>query len=108
MTTVAAGRGEPVEVVFTPHLVPMRGIFTTIYARPRGVAVEHDLLELYRSFYAQNPFIRVLSHLPATKDFAFTNVCDMTVRVVRSQIVMLACLDNLIKGRRASPSKIST
>jgi N-acetyl-gamma-glutamylphosphate reductase len=26
------------------------------------------------------------------------NVCDMTVRVVRSQIVMLACLDNLIKG----------
>ena len=44
--------------------------------------------ELYRSFYAQSPFIRVLSHLPATKDSAFTNVCDMTVRVVRSQIVI--------------------
>ena len=27
--------GEPVEVLFTPHLVPMdRGIFSTIYATP--------------------------------------------------------------------------
>src|SRR5438128_803903 len=27
--------GEPVEVIFTPHLIPMdRGIFTTIYASP--------------------------------------------------------------------------
>ena len=99
LTTVTAGRGEPVEVIFTPHLVPMdRGIFATIYARPRGLAVEHDLLELYRSFYAASPFIRVVSHLPATKDSAFTNFCDMTVRVVRGRIVILACLDNLIKG----------
>jgi N-acetyl-gamma-glutamyl-phosphate reductase len=99
LTTVAAGRGEPVEVIFTPHLVPMdRGIFATVYARPKNVAVEHDLLELYRSFYAKSPFVRVVSHLPATKDSAYTNFCDMTVRVVRGQILILACLDNLIKG----------
>jgi N-acetyl-gamma-glutamyl-phosphate reductase len=99
LTTVTAGRGEPVEVIFTPHLVPMdRGIFATIYARPRGVAVEHDLLELYRSFYADSPFVRVVSHLPTTKDSAFSNFCDITVRVVRGRIVVLACLDNLIKG----------
>jgi N-acetyl-gamma-glutamyl-phosphate reductase len=36
--------------------------------------------------------------LPATKDSAFTNYCDITVRVVRGRIVVLACLDNLIKG----------
>jgi N-acetyl-gamma-glutamyl-phosphate reductase len=99
LTTVAAGKGEPVEVIFTPHLIPMdRGIFATIYARPRQSAVEHDLLELYRSFYAESPFIRVVGHLPATKDSANTNFCDITVRVVRGQIVILACLDNLIKG----------
>ncbi|MGC8638648.1 MAG: N-acetyl-gamma-glutamyl-phosphate reductase [Isosphaeraceae bacterium] len=99
LTTVAGGRGEPVEVIFTPHLVPMdRGIFATVYARPKSVAVEHELLELYRSFYAQSPFIRVVSHLPATKDSAYTNFCDMTVRVVRGQVLVLACLDNLIKG----------
>jgi N-acetyl-gamma-glutamyl-phosphate reductase len=99
LTTVAAGRGEAVEVLFTPHLVPMdRGIFATIYAVPRGTAVEHDLLDLYRSFYADSPFIRVVNHLPATKDSAYTNYCDLTVRVVRGRILVLACLDNLLKG----------
>ncbi|AMV39958.1 N-acetyl-gamma-glutamyl-phosphate reductase [Planctomyces sp. SH-PL62] len=97
--TTAGGEGEAVEVIFTPHLVPMdRGIFATIYARPIKPAVEHDLLELYRSFYADSPFVRVINHLPATKDSAFTNFCDITVRVVRGRIVVLACLDNLIKG----------
>ena len=64
-----------------------RGIFATIYATPRGTAVEHDLLDLYRNFYEQEPFVRVVSHLPVTKDSAYTNYCDMTVRVVRGQIV---------------------
>jgi N-acetyl-gamma-glutamyl-phosphate reductase len=99
LTTAAGGRGEPVEVTFTPHLVPMdRGIFATVYAAPRQAAVEHDLLDLYRSFYAASPFVRVVSHLPATKDSAYTNYCDLTVRVVRGRILVLACLDNLIKG----------
>src|SRR5208337_1599526 len=99
LTTMTGGRGEPVEVIFTPHLVPMdRGIFATIHARPRQPAVEHDLLGLYRSFYARSPFIRVVGHLPATKDSAYTNYCDITLRVLRGQIVILACLDNLIKG----------
>ena len=36
LTEAAGGRGDPVEVIFTPHLVPMdRGIFATIYARPK-------------------------------------------------------------------------
>jgi N-acetyl-gamma-glutamyl-phosphate reductase len=99
LTMMTGGRGEPVEVIFTPHLVPMdRGIFATIYARPIHLATEHDLLELYRSFYSTSPFIRVVSHLPATKDSAHTNFCDITVRVVRGKILVLACLDNLVKG----------
>ena len=99
LTDVGKDRGGPVEVIFTPHLVPMdRGILATIYAVPKGPAVEHDLMELYRSYYADSPFVRVVGHLPATKDSAFTNYCDITVRVVRGRIVVLACLDNLIKG----------
>jgi N-acetyl-gamma-glutamyl-phosphate reductase len=93
--------GGPVEVIFTPHLVPMdRGIFATIYATPRAgeKPTEHDLLDLYRRYYERCPFIRVVGHLPATKDSAFTNFCDITLRVVRGRILILACLDNLIKG----------
>src|SRR5206468_9483087 len=60
--------GEPVEVIFTPHLVPMdRGIFTTAYATPTRPFSEEQLLELYRAYYAQAPFVRVVKHLPATK-----------------------------------------
>ena len=100
LTEVTGGRGDRVEVIFTPHLVPMdRGIFATIYAQPKGhTAIEHELLDLYRRYYARSPFIRIVEHLPATKDSAFTNYCDITVRVVRGRIVVLACLDNLIKG----------
>lgn len=99
LTKVGRDRGTPVEVIFTPHLVPMdRGIFATIYATPKRTAVEHDLLELYRSYYAHSPFMRILGRLPATKDSAYTNFCDITVRVVRGKVVILACLDNLIKG----------
>jgi N-acetyl-gamma-glutamyl-phosphate reductase len=93
------GKGGAVEVIFTTHLVPMdRGIFATIYAQPRAAAAEHDLNELYRTFYEASPFVRVVDHLPSTKDCAFTNYCDMTIRIVRGKILVLACLDNLIKG----------
>src|SRR5262249_19941969 len=91
--------GEPVEVLFTPHLVPMdRGIFSTIYATPRRAVAEAQLLELYRAYYAKAPFVRVVEHLPATKDSAHTNFFDVTVRVVRDKILVLACEDNLIRG----------
>ena len=93
------GRSSSVEVIFTPHLVPMdRGIFATIYATPHNRPSEHDLRALYRAFYAASPFVRVVDQLPATKDSAFTNYCDITVRVVRGKILILACLDNLVKG----------
>src|SRR5437588_509603 len=66
--------GEPVEVIFTPHLVPMnRGIFTTIYATPHRGFSESQLLELYRTYYGRAAFVRVGTHLPATKDCAGTN-----------------------------------
>ncbi len=91
--------GEPVEVLFTPHLIPMnRGIFTTIYATPQRTFSESQLLELYRSYYAKARFVRVLDHLPATKDCAGTNFLDVTVRVVRGRLVILVCIDNLVRG----------
>ncbi len=91
--------GEAIEVLFTPHLIPMdRGIFSTIYALPRRPLAELELLEMYRSYYARAPFVRVVEHLPATKDCAGSNFFDVTVRVVREAIVVLACADNLVRG----------
>jgi N-acetyl-gamma-glutamyl-phosphate reductase len=91
--------GEPVEVIFTPHLIPMdRGIFSTIYATPRRPVNESQLLELFRGYYARSPFVRVVDHLPSTKDCTGTNFLDVTARVVRGRVVVLACEDNLVRG----------
>jgi N-acetyl-gamma-glutamyl-phosphate reductase len=91
--------GGPVEVIFTPHLIPMdRGIFTTIYAVPRRPMTDAGLLELYREYYAGKPFVRVRESLPATKDTAHTNFLDLAVRVVRGRVLILACEDNLVRG----------
>jgi len=91
--------GKDVQVIFTPHLVPMdRGILTTTYTRPVKETTEDALFECLDNFYANHPFVRVVEHLPATKDSVGTNFCDVTVRLVRGRVVTISCIDNLIKG----------
>lgn len=91
--------GQTVDVVFTPHLVPMdRGILATIYARPTGNQTEQALLGTMREFYAGRPFVHVVDHLPATKDVSGTNYVHMTVRRTKGVLTIVVVLDNLIKG----------
>ena len=91
--------GLDVQVIFTPHLIPMdRGILTTTYSRPIRELSQHELLGILREFYAGKPFVRVRESLPATKDVAGSNFCDITVRVVRGRVLTVSCIDNLIKG----------
>ncbi len=88
-----------VEVIFTPHLVPMdRGILSTTYSQPTRELTEEDALNALREFYADEPFVRVVDHLPATKDSMNTNFCDITARIVRGKVITISCIDNLIKG----------
>jgi len=96
---LSTAAGTKVEVIFTPHLVPMdRGILSTSYSRPVGALTEEKLLAALREFYADEPFLRVIDHLPGTKDSAGTNFCDVTARIVRGRVITISCLDNLIKG----------
>lgn len=96
---LSTASGQQVRVIFTPHLIPMdRGLLCSIYARPAKQASEDEMLDAMRSFYEGKPFVRIVEHLPSTKDVANTNYCDITVRVTRGQVIVLSCLDNLIKG----------
>jgi N-acetyl-gamma-glutamyl-phosphate reductase len=91
--------GRSVSVLFTPHLIPMdRGILSTAYSVPTSGVTEARLFDALRAFYAGKPFVRVVEHLPATKDTTNTNFCDVTVRLVRGRVLTISCLDNLIKG----------
>ncbi len=97
--TLSDVAGRPVEVIFTPHLIPMdRGIFTTAYATPTRPVTEAEVLAALREFYAGKPFVRVRDGVPATKDTAVTNFLDLTARVVRGKVLVLAAEDNLVRG----------
>ena len=88
-----------IEVVFTPHLIPMhRGILTTAYAMPVAGVDEADLQQTLRDYYRDEPFVVVVDGLPATGHVAGTNYCHVTARLARGRVIVVSVLDNLIKG----------
>jgi N-acetyl-gamma-glutamyl-phosphate reductase len=94
--------GTTVQVVFTPHLIPMtRGILVTAYAPLAGDLSEPDAVALYRQTYAREPFVRVLDGvLPETKATLGSNFCDVAVKVNQRAgvAIAIAAIDNLGKG----------
>jgi N-acetyl-gamma-glutamyl-phosphate reductase len=101
-----------VGVTFVPHLVPMtRGLLATCYASIREGVLPSDrvgrrdetravLVERYESFYADHPFVEVASTPPSTKQTAGSNACLVypNVDAVTGQVMVVSCLDNLVKG----------
>ena len=75
-----------------------RGILSTAYSMPVGSPTEEQLFEAFREAYRDCPFVRVVEHLPHTRDVVHTNFCDVTVRRVRDRVVTVSSEDNLIKG----------
>ncbi len=94
---------EEREFSFTAQLLPVaRGILETIYFRAVGVDTPHDLLAIYETRYAGEPFIRVHHHgrVPDLRAVAHTNFCDLgvTLDVPTGRAVVVAAIDNLVKG----------
>lgn len=98
--TLSQLRGEPVDVLFVPHLLPIsQGILETIYLDPMDESVtEDDLAEAFADAYADEPFVRVRTGLPNVRHVLNTNFCDITVRLAGGKVVVFAAEDNLIKG----------
>ena len=91
--------GHSVSVAFNPHLMPMdRGILCSMYPRLKTGTSVDDLMDVFREFYSEQPFVRVVDHIPATKHVSHTNYCDIGVRMNRDQLVVFSATDNLIKG----------
>jgi N-acetyl-gamma-glutamyl-phosphate reductase len=95
--------GKGVQVVFVPHLLPIeRGILETIYLKknPGAKLKVKSLIELYKNFYKGEPFIRVKPEgvFPRIKDVAKTNFCDIGIKDFGQSIIVIAVIDNLLKG----------
>jgi N-acetyl-gamma-glutamyl-phosphate reductase len=96
---LSAASGAKVTVSFVPHLAPMnRGIHTTILVQPRGRAAA--VRECLDAAYAAEPFVRLRTQPPDTKNVAATNFCDIAVfeDPRTGRVVLLSVLDNLVKG----------
>ena len=98
---------KPPAVTFVPHLIPMtRGILTTGYASLASGKISADkkgqeeLLQLYRDFYRDEPFTRVVEVPPHTKHTWGNNACLIhpTIDLRTGRLIVISCLDNLVKG----------
>ncbi|CAL1241154.1 N-acetyl-gamma-glutamyl-phosphate reductase [Candidatus Methylocalor cossyra] len=93
--------GQPVDLVFVPHLLPMiRGIHATLYAQLKDPTV--DVQALLERRYRDEPFVDVLpagSH-PDTRNVRGGNRCQIAVHRPQggATVVVLAVIDNLGKG----------
>lgn len=91
--------GRPVEIIFTPHLVPIsRGILASCYVK--GDA--GDIHAALSARYAEEPFIVTLpfGKLPGTGAVTGSNFCHIGVTGDRKpgRALVVATLDNLAKG----------
>jgi N-acetyl-gamma-glutamyl-phosphate reductase len=104
--------GKKISVTFVPHLLPLdRGILATIYVRkiipPKRDPAKcgknekiKNLINLYKKFYKKEPFVRIRDEgdFPRIKDVARTNFCDIGIKDSSESIIIVAAIDNLLKG----------
>jgi N-acetyl-gamma-glutamyl-phosphate reductase len=92
------------DLVFTPHLLPVkRGILETIHV-PLTEALGQDAAEgLFEAAYRGEPCIQVLrGALPSLRDVVYKNRVALGVAPVESvrrpRLTVIAAIDNLVKG----------
>jgi len=98
---LAAHSKTPVNLVFTPHLVPMiRGILSTLYARLTRTDV--DVQALFEKRYAGEPFVDVMppGSAPDTRSVRASNVARIAVHrpADTDMVTVIVVEDNLVKG----------
>ncbi|NLW91379.1 MAG: N-acetyl-gamma-glutamyl-phosphate reductase [Syntrophomonadaceae bacterium] len=94
---------QPVEMVFTPHLVPMnRCILTTAYARLQNGVAASQVREVLEAAYGPEPFVQVLPEgvMPHTKWVYGSNQLHIGTYVDEAsrRVILISALDNLTKG----------
>jgi N-acetyl-gamma-glutamyl-phosphate reductase len=95
--------GMPVNLIFTPHLVPMiRGMHSTLYARLTSAIDNEALQALFEAQYKDAPFVDVMpfgSH-PETRSTRGSNMLRMALHRPGNgnTVIVLVVQDNLVKG----------
>ncbi len=96
---VREATGADVATSFVPHSMDAaRGIAVTLHATLRDATDTDSLRAHCERFYADAPFVRLRSDPPTLQDVVCSNFCDLSAVVRQRQAVVMATLDNLVKG----------
>jgi len=95
--------GREINVTFSPHLMPMtRGMLSTVYVNLRKDLALEKLRELYREFYKNEPFVRILNPgtFANTHHVVASNYCDVGLQIDAraGRVIITSAIDNLVKG----------
>lgn len=101
-TILADFSGNKSTITFVPHLIPItRGIYSSIYATPKGTISFDQIEAAYKKYYAQAPFVRLIGNaVPEIKQVQYSNFCDIGWKIYErnNQIILHSVIDNLVKG----------
>jgi len=88
------------DVLFTPHLVPMRrGMFVTTTAELNHSITDDALGQIFSRYYGDSPFIKIDKDLiPETSHLWGSNRCDISWEICGDRILIFSAIDNLLKG----------
>jgi len=87
------------EFIFMTHSLPVaRGIFSSIYVETKREHTADELRSVFKDFYRDSSFIRIVEGSPDINWVKTTNFCDLGFAVRGRQVVIFSALDNLVKG----------
>ena len=88
------------DFIFMTHSLPVaRGIFASCYAETTVNLTGEDLKNLYKLFYKDSFFVRIVETSPDINWVKTTNFCDLAAHSNQNkQIAVFAAIDNLVKG----------
>lgn len=78
--------------------IPLRGDFARGIFVTAVVDIDHDPADLYRESYAQEPFTHYSERAIDLKQVVNTNKCLVHCDWHEGQLLVTACIDNLLKG----------
>jgi len=88
------------EVLFTPHMVPLkRGMFITTTVSLAREIENSELNSIFLDAYTSSPFISLtFDYIPQTRDVWGSNRCDIGWHLEGRTLILFSVIDNLIKG----------
>lgn len=99
--------GETIQITMTTQVVPTcRGILSCLYGNLNETMTGAELVDAYKTFYADKPFVRVFDNTAAigTAQVSGTNFCNLIVDVDErnNRLRVISHIDNLMKGQAGS------